>query len=112
MKAHLDQIRKILEEMETSQDAGLQEATDRDFSALELPIVIQEIVDYLQPLLSPYEAAFYWGPKGAEGDRQNRHGLNACERRRRLRPPHENWPISPDFPSSELSDGFLIIARV
>jgi hypothetical protein len=33
---------------------------DRDFSALELPIIIQEIVDDLQPLLSPYEAAFYW----------------------------------------------------
>jgi hypothetical protein len=30
------------------------------FHALELPAVIQEVVDDLQPLLSPYEAAFYW----------------------------------------------------
>ncbi|MGH9377893.1 MAG: HNH endonuclease [Terriglobia bacterium] len=27
---------------------------------MELPVIIQEIVDDLQPLLSPYEAAFYW----------------------------------------------------
>lgn len=27
---------------------------------MELPHVIQEIVDDLQPLLTPYEAAFYW----------------------------------------------------
>jgi len=33
---------------------------DREFSALELPLVIREIVDDLQPLLTPYEAAFYW----------------------------------------------------
>src|ERR1035438_5082477 len=31
-----------------------------DFPALELTHVIQEIVDDPQPLLSPYEAAFYW----------------------------------------------------
>ena len=33
---------------------------DRDFSALELPAIVQEIVDDLQPLLTPYDAAFYW----------------------------------------------------
>ena len=33
---------------------------DRDFAATELPLIIQEIVDDLQPLLTPYEAAFYW----------------------------------------------------
>jgi hypothetical protein len=36
------------------------ENDDRGFSALELPAIIQNIVDDLQPLLSPYEAAFYW----------------------------------------------------
>ena len=59
MKAYLNQIRKIVDEMEASADAQPQDA-DRDFSALELPAIIQEIVDDLQPLLSPYEAAFYW----------------------------------------------------
>jgi len=32
----------------------------RDFSALELPLIIQQIVDDLQPLLTPYDAVFYW----------------------------------------------------
>ncbi len=41
-------------------EAGALPAGDRDFSALELPLIIQEIVDDLQPLLEPYETAFYW----------------------------------------------------
>lgn len=39
---------------------GTASIGDRDFSALELPLIIQKVVDDLQPLLSPYEAAFYW----------------------------------------------------
>lgn len=60
MKAHLHQIRELLNELETLSNSGPEVDGDRDFSALELPVVIQEIVDDLQPLLSPYEAAFYW----------------------------------------------------
>jgi hypothetical protein len=41
-------------------EKGTAAVGDRGFSALELPIIIQEIVDDLQPLLSPYQAAFYW----------------------------------------------------
>jgi hypothetical protein len=41
-------------------ETGVAKLGDRDFSGLELPLIIQEIVDDLQPLLSPYEAAFYW----------------------------------------------------
>jgi hypothetical protein len=59
MNERLEQIRKLLGELEveirTSVPAG-----DRDFSALELPLIIQQIVDDLQPQLSPYDAAFYW----------------------------------------------------
>jgi hypothetical protein len=32
----------------------------RNFDALELPFLIQSVVDYLQPVLFPYEAAIYW----------------------------------------------------
>ena len=32
----------------------------REFSAFELPEIINDIVDYLVPLTKPYEAAFYW----------------------------------------------------
>ena len=60
MKEQLEQIRSLLKQIEekSSSVSGLEGG--RDFSALELPIVIQEIVDDLQPLLSPYEMAFYW----------------------------------------------------
>ncbi len=60
MKEHLDQIRQLLDELEQRMPAGAISEAGRDFSALELPLIIQEIVDDLQPLLTPYEAAFYW----------------------------------------------------
>ncbi len=60
MKEHLNQIRQILNELEEQASLGVPVDNDRDFSALELPLIIQEIVDDLQPLLTPYEAVFYW----------------------------------------------------
>lgn len=59
MKDQLEQIRKLLSDIEEQATAASVDS-GRDFSALELPIVIQEIVDDLQPLLTPYDAAFYW----------------------------------------------------
>jgi hypothetical protein len=59
MNERLEQIRKLLSELEMEMKAGAP-AGDRDFSALELPRIVQEIVDDLQPQLSPYDAAFYW----------------------------------------------------
>jgi 5-methylcytosine-specific restriction endonuclease McrA len=60
MKERLEQIRQLLSDLEFEMETGPTSIADRDFSALELPAIIQEIVDDLQPLLSPYEAAFYW----------------------------------------------------
>ena len=60
MSERLEKIRQLLIEMEDEIETGRASTGDRDFSALELPLIIQEIVDDLQPLLSPYEAAFYW----------------------------------------------------
>jgi hypothetical protein len=60
MSERLEKIRQLLTELEAEMETGVTTAGDRDFSALELPLIIQEIVDDLQPLLSPYEAAFYW----------------------------------------------------
>jgi hypothetical protein len=60
MNERLDKIRRLLSELEGEMETGAASVGDRDFSALELPLIIQEIVDDLQPLLSPYEAAFYW----------------------------------------------------
>jgi hypothetical protein len=59
MNERLEKIRQLVSELEAEMQAGSQ-AGDRDFSALGMPLVIQEIVDNLQPLLTPYDAAFYW----------------------------------------------------
>jgi hypothetical protein len=60
MNERLGKIRQLLIELENEMGAGNASSGDRDFSALELPFIIQEIVDDLQPLLGPYETAFYW----------------------------------------------------
>jgi len=59
MNQRLEQIRKLLGELEEEMKSG-PSAVGRDFSAFELPLIIQQIVDDLQPQLSPYDAAFYW----------------------------------------------------
>src|SRR5471032_2946392 len=56
----LKQIRQLPSEMEDVMGTGAASIGDRDFSALELRFIIREIVDDLQPLLSPYQGAFYW----------------------------------------------------
>ena len=58
MSQHIEKIRQLLNELEveiTSSPKG-----DAGFSALELPDIIGEIVDDLQPILTAYDAAFYW----------------------------------------------------
>jgi len=60
MRERLEQIRQLLSDLESEMESESTSTADRDFSALELPGIIQEIVDDLQPLLTPYEAAFYW----------------------------------------------------
>jgi len=59
MNERIERIRQLLSEVEVEMKAGAS-AGDCDFSAQELPLIIQEIVDDLQPLLTPYDAAFYW----------------------------------------------------
>ncbi len=59
MNERLEQIRRLLGELEAEMRPGAP-GGDRDFSALELPSIIQQIVDDLQPQLTPYDAAFYW----------------------------------------------------
>ena len=57
MNQRIEKIRQLLNELEAAPEMA---SGDRDFSALELPAIVQEIVDDLQPLLTPYDAAFYW----------------------------------------------------
>lgn len=58
MNQRIEKIRQLLTELEAEPE--LRASTGLGFSALELPVIIQKIVDDLQPLLTPYDAAFYW----------------------------------------------------
>jgi hypothetical protein len=58
MNPRIERIRQLLSELEV--EAESRPAGDGGFSALELPEIVREIVDDLQPLLTPYDAAFYW----------------------------------------------------
>jgi DNA-directed RNA polymerase subunit RPC12/RpoP len=58
MNAHIERIRQLLSELEVETASASQ--GDNGFSALELPVIVQEIVDDLQPILTAYDAAFYW----------------------------------------------------
>ena len=58
MNQRIEKIRQLLNELEAEPEKLSN--SDRDFSAFELPLIIQTIVDDLQPQLSPYDAAFYW----------------------------------------------------
>lgn len=60
MNKRLEMIHQLLSELEVEVNATTATVGNRDFSALELPLIVQEIVDDLQPLLEPYDAAFYW----------------------------------------------------
>ncbi|MFO8133798.1 MAG: hypothetical protein R6U10_07725, partial [Thermoplasmatota archaeon] len=59
MHKEIDDIRKLLDDLEKDIE---ENSTDirKHFDFLELPEIICNIIDYLQPLLHPYEAAIYW----------------------------------------------------
>jgi hypothetical protein len=59
-KDKFDQIRSLLDDVERDLPANDQTIFAQNFDALELPSVVSAIVDFLQPLLHPYEAAIYW----------------------------------------------------
>lgn len=58
MNQRIEKIRQLLNELDA--EAAVAPRGDAAFSALELPHIIGEIVDDLQPILTAYDAAFYW----------------------------------------------------
>jgi DNA-directed RNA polymerase subunit RPC12/RpoP len=58
MNSRIEKIRQLLNELDAESVAAPK--GDAGFSALELPDIIGEIVDDLQPILTAYDAAFYW----------------------------------------------------
>lgn len=60
MNEKIDKIRGLLSEIESQYNTQEVDSFERNFNALELPDIVSQIVDYLQPNLHPYEAAIYW----------------------------------------------------
>jgi len=56
----INQIRSLLDELESSSQTDEQALFAHNFDALEIPSIVASIVDFLQPQLHPYEAAVYW----------------------------------------------------
>jgi len=60
VKEHIDKIREHLDSIERESSAPAADSFERNFDALELPGLLEQVVDFLQPRLLPYEAAIYW----------------------------------------------------
>lgn len=60
MKEEIKQIRELLDKIETVESKGSDKSFKESFELFELPDIIASVVDYLQPLVSPYEMSIYW----------------------------------------------------
>jgi hypothetical protein len=60
MKEKIDRIRELLSQLERESTSVEADSFEHNFDALELPTLLTQVVDYLQPKLYPYEAAIYW----------------------------------------------------
>ncbi|HWY62525.1 MAG TPA: hypothetical protein VNW15_11545 [Rhizomicrobium sp.] len=60
MRDKIEQIQKLLSDLESECQPDVSKETMRIFSGLELPDIVRDIVDLLVPNLKPYEATFYW----------------------------------------------------
>jgi hypothetical protein len=60
MTDEIKQIRDLLDKLEKAKDEVAEKTFKETFELFELPDIISSIIDFLQPLLLPYEAAIYW----------------------------------------------------
>ena len=59
-RQHIENIRKELEALESGISAAEDKDSVKNWDALELPDLVASVIDFLQPLLLPYESAIYW----------------------------------------------------
>jgi hypothetical protein len=59
MNETIGKIRQLLNDLESQSPSENEATLLKEFSALELPAIIKDIVDYLFPLLETYECVFY-----------------------------------------------------
>ncbi len=60
MNEKIDQIRELLSLLEGDLKDDQGKEFSENFNALELPGIVSSIVDFLHPLLTPYEIVVYW----------------------------------------------------
>lgn len=60
MKEDIQKIRELLDRLESNDDVDSEMSFKQSFELFELPEIVSSIVDFLQPLLNPYESAIYW----------------------------------------------------
>jgi hypothetical protein len=59
MKETIDQVRRLLDDLESQMPSENDEAFARSFSGSEIPELLQDIADFLVPQLMPTAACFY-----------------------------------------------------
>ena len=59
LKEKITKIKALLEEIEND-TLNKDDTILADFSFLELPEIVSNIIDFLQPLINPYQSAIYW----------------------------------------------------
>src|SRR5579863_1897209 len=59
MNERVEKIRRLLRELEAEMATGVR-IDGSDATESQLAVIVQQVVDDLQPLLTPYDAAFYW----------------------------------------------------
>ncbi len=59
MNAKKEQIRVLFDQLENDTENVEALQFSKNYNALELPAIISAIVDFLHPILTPYEIAVY-----------------------------------------------------
>lgn len=60
MIEEIKKIRELIDKLENDKTSNTEISFKETFELFELPDIISSIIDFLQPLLLPYEAAIYW----------------------------------------------------
>ncbi len=60
MRKNIEKLRELIDQIAKECPSEEDRQFVSNFDALEVPGLVAQIVDYLQPLLTTYEAAIYW----------------------------------------------------
>lgn len=60
MKEEIKKIKELIDQIQNDQNDQTEKSFKESFELFELPEIVSSIVDFLQPLLLPYESAIYW----------------------------------------------------